>query len=474
MSEEKRKKKEKESRSLVPAAWVLPYSLEAERGVLGSMILDPRDAANHALENLTEDSFYDPRNMSIFIAVRDLCSENKPVDVLLIQQKLDDQKQLDAVGGPPYLAQLLAEVPSPKNIVSYTEIVRGKYLLREVIHSCARIVQSVNDSPENPQDSLDTAEKEFFRITKDVQSKDTKTAKDMAVKVIALIDKMCQEKGQITGVATGFVDFDQLTSGLQKTDMVVFAARPGVGKTSFALNVMENAALTVGKSVAFFSLEMSAEQLMLRLIASRARVSLKKIRDGIINDTEFDRISNASSEIMHSKMFFDETPSITMPQFRTKSRRLKKAHNIDLIIVDYLQLMKTGVSRPNDNRQSEVAEISGGIKAIAKELEVPVVVLCQLNREADKRDSGKPRLSDLRESGAIEQDADIVGLLSRPEMSPGKKDDKEDDDGSMDGCAFLDIEKHRNGPTGRITLTFLKELTRFENRAFGHGRADQE
>ncbi|MBX7157962.1 MAG: replicative DNA helicase [Verrucomicrobiae bacterium] len=441
--------------------WPVPYSLEAERGVLGSMLLSPKEATDEALERLVEEAFYDPRHQAMFRAMQEMVDANEPLDLMLLRERLKNRGLLDEIGGDGYLAQLVADVPTPANIFSYINLVRSKFLLRQVVCSCAELVQAVQEAPDDPGPVLDQAQAAFFKISEDSTARDTQPAKDLVMPVLKLIEHMSTNKGKVIGVPTGFYDLDSLTGGLHGGDMIVFAARPGVGKTSFALNIAEHATLEGGKAVGIFSLEMSSEQLLLRMLASRARVNQKTIRDGFISDTEFKRIAHAASEIQNAKLYLDETAGISLQQLRTKARRLKKRYDVDLIIIDYLQLIQAGGIRRNDSRQADVAEISGGIKAIAKELKIPVVVLCQLNREPEKRGGGQPRLSDLRESGAIEQDADIVGLLYRPELY---RDSDEVGGNGLEGEACLDIQKHRNGPTQKIDLTFLKALTRFESR----------
>ncbi len=441
----------------IPSNWKLPYSLEAERGVLGSMIVSP-DAADMAEERLKEEAFFDPRHQTIFAALAHLRAKSAPVDVLTLRQRLEDLGQLGAVGGDAYLGQLVAEVPTPANIGSYAAIVRTKFLLRRAMASCAEIVRQIQETPDEAGPVLDLAEQEFYKISEDTTTKEAEPASVLVMPVMKLVERLFQNRGQVTGVATGFHDFDALTGGLKAGEMVVFAARPGVGKTSFAMNIAEHVSADLKKAVGVFTLEMTNEQIMLRLLASRARVDLKRIRDGFMSQRDFEQIAQAASELHQAPLYLDETVGVTLPQLRTKGRRMKKRYGIEMIVIDYLQLVQPGTIRRNDNRQADVAEISGGIKGLAKELGLPVIVLCQLNRKPDER-GGQPRLSDLRESGAIEQDADIVGLLYRPEMV--RNDDGAE--GGPEGEAFLDIQKHRNGPTEKIKLTFLKQLTRFES-----------
>jgi replicative DNA helicase len=445
--------------------WDRPHSLEAERGVLGSALLDGSgEASDEVMAQIHDEHvFYDPRHQIIFNAMREIKAKAHPLDLLTLGQRLTDTGALETIGGHAYLSQMLQEVPTPRNIFSYLRIVKDKYLLRRVLDSCAEVVESVALNPDDPKPVLDEAESVFYRITEDTQAPELTPSGNLVMSVIQCIDKLSAQKGRIVGVPTGFKDFDGLTGGLRGGDMVVFAARPGVGKTSFALNIAEHAVLDARKPddnshyhIAFFSLEMPNEQLMLRLFAARARVNLRSLRAGILSQEEFAKIANAAGEFKEAKLYLDETPGLTLAQLRTKVRRGKKKFHLDMVIIDYLQLLQSGSGR-HENRQSEVAEISGGIKALAKEMNIPIIVLCQLNRESEKRTSGTPRISDLRESGSIEQDADMVGLLYRPEMI---KDENRESEGN-ESKAFLALEKHRNGPTGLVPLTFLKDLTRF-------------
>lgn len=448
----------------MPRTWPIPHSLEAEKGVLGSMLLSPREAADEAREKLVEEAFFDPRNQDIFRGIKDILDRGIQLDLLTLRQWLEDRGLLERVGGDGYIAELVTEVPTPAHIFSYIGLVRNKYLLRRAVHSCAEIVHLVHESPEEPAPVLEMAQEAFFEISSENITREARSARELAVPVMRHIEERVERRkagDPITGVPTGFKEFDNLTGGLNGGEMIVFAARPGVGKTSFALNIAEHAAVEARRKVGIFSLEMTAEQLMLRLLASRARIDLSTIRKGFVNESQFHRLAQVTDDLMQSDIIIDDGVGITMQQLRTKSRRLQRRHGLDLIIIDYLQLLQPGASRPHDSRQTEVAEISGAIKGLAKELSVPVIVLCQLNRKPEER-GGQPRLSDLRESGAIEQDADLVGMLYRPDMY---REGEAAEDPSPVGEAVLDIQKHRNGPTQKIDLTFLKQLTRFETRA---------
>ncbi len=444
----------------IPSNWVLPHSIEAERSLLGCLIAAPRDMSQEAASRLIEEVFYDQRHQIIFSAIRTLHEANLPVDTVTLPQKLTDAGVLDAVGGYGYIAQIIAEVPTPTNIFTYAEIVREKYLLRRVMVACAEVLQSVKENADDPKPVLELAQEQFFVISQDRIEKEAQPVSELVIPALRLIEKYYQNKGKVVGIPSGFADLDSLTGGFQSGQMVVIAARPGMGKTSFALNVAEHASVDAKKAVAIFSLEMTNQELMMRLLASRARVSSQTIRKGFTTQEDLMRITHAAHEIKDAPLYFDSTVGLTLAQLRTRARRLKKRYNIDMIIVDYLQLIMPPAHRRNDNRAVEVAEISGGVKAMAMELEIPVLVLSQLNRKPDER-GGQPRLSDLRESGAIEQDADIVGLLYRPE----KYADDDEERGTLTGEAILDIQKHRNGPTEKISLTFLEQLTRFENRS---------
>jgi len=444
----------------IPPNWNLPNSPEAERSLLGCLITAPRDMAQEAASRLSDQVFYDARHQMIFSAIRQLHDKNTPVDTVTLPQKLIDDGILNDVGGIPYIARIIAEVPTPTNIFTYAEIVREKYLLRRVMTACAEVLQAVKEYADDPKPVLELAQEQFFIISQDRIEKEAQPVSELVIPTLRLIEKYYQNKGKVIGVPSGFADLDSLTGGFQSGQMIVIAARPGMGKTSFALNVAEHASVDAKKAVGIFSLEMANQELMMRLLASRARVSSQTIRKGFTSQEDLMRITHAAHELKDAPLYFDSTVGLSLAQLRTRARRLKKKYNIDLIIIDYLQLVLPPTNRRADNRAVEVAEISGGIKAMAMELEIPVIVLSQLNRKPDER-GGQPRLSDLRESGAIEQDADIVGLLYRPE----KYADDEEKRGSLTGEAILDIQKHRNGPTERIHLTFIEQLTRFENRS---------
>ncbi len=445
----------------IPTNWKLPHSPEAERSLLGCLIVAPRDMSQEAASRISEEVFYDYRHQVIFSAIRQLHEANLPVDSVTLPQKLSDNGTLQSIGGYAYIARLISEVPTPTNIFTYVEIVREKYLLRRVMFACATVLQAIKDNSEDPKPVLELAQEQFFLISQDRIEKEVQPVSELVMPTLRLIEKYYQNKGNVIGVPSGFSDLDSLTGGFQPGHMIVIAARPGMGKTSFALNVAEHASIEAKKAVGIFSLEMTNQELMLRLLSSRARVSSQTIRKGFTSKEDLMRLTRAANELKDAPLFFDATVGLTLAQLRTRARRMKKKYKVDLIIIDYLQLVLPSANRRAENRAVEVAEISAGIKAMAMELEIPVVVLSQLNRKPDER-GGQPRLSDLRESGAIEQDADIVGLLYRPE----KYADDDEKRSSLTGEAILDIQKNRNGPTERISLTFIEHITRFENRSF--------
>ncbi len=442
----------------VPTNWEPPHSPEAERCVLGSILYAPKDNAEEAIGLLVPEAFFDPRNRAIFQAIRELRSKQQLLDLVTLGQWLEDNGQLAQVGGPGYLAKLSTEVPTPYHLQSYAKIVQDKFHLRMILESCSKVVAAVQESPDAAQDAVELAERELLEITKRTSGDKVMSVQPVMMDAIESINaRVAHKDTQDTGIASGFDDLDKLTSGFQPGQMVVFAARPGVGKTSFALNIAEHAAMELGKGVLIFSLEMTNMEIAMRLISSRSRVDMGRIKNGIINGQDQVRVTNAAFEISKSKMFFEDTGGLTLAQLKSSARRTQAKHGVNLIIIDYLQIMQTNTVRKDDNRQAQVAELSGGIKALAKELKLPIIVLCQLNRQSETRQSKQPMLADLRESGAIEQDADMVGLLYRPEMN------NDENVNSDTGEATLDLAKNRSGPTGRIKLTFLKTLTRFEN-----------
>jgi replicative DNA helicase len=441
----------------------LPSSEDGEKGVLCSLLLSPREVADICVLSLSADAFYIPAHRTIYRLVLEFGDKSKPIDFVPLKQALKDRNQLEEIGGPEYLSALYSFVPTAANAAYYIEIVREKYVLRRLIIAFNNLSNQCYDAQEDIRPLLDDAEKEIFAITGEHVKTEIVATKDLVMATIEQIEKLYENRGSITGIPTGFSDLDKMTLGLHPAEMVVIAARPSMGKTALAMNIAEHVAMNVGKAVAVFSLEMSSQQLVQRLLCSRAKVDLQRVRDGFLSERDFPKLTAAAAKLAAAKMFIDDTPGLSIMELRAKARRMKSQYNIELIVIDYLQLLRSTTRRAQDNRQLEISEISGGIKALAKELNLPIVVVAQLNRQPDTRakEGGRPRLSDLRESGSIEQDADVVGLLVRPEYYETDEDGKQEKAGE----AELIIAKQRNGPTGDVPLTFLKQYTRFESRA---------
>jgi replicative DNA helicase len=438
-----------------------PHSVEAEQGVLGSMLISPRDAIGECVEKINEEYFYVPAHQTIFNVLVDLWNAGQAIDLITFTQVLRDRNLLDAVGGAAFVTSLYTFVPTAANLGYYIDIVRDKYILRAIITASTESVRRAYEEQDEVGELLDEVEQKIFAVGEDRFKGQMLSMKDQVMEAIESIEKLYERKGGITGVSTGFVEFDRMTSGMHGAEMIVIAGRPSMGKTAFAMNVAEHVAINEKLPVGVFSLEMSSQQLVQRLLCSRARVNLQKVRDGFLGERDFPSLTAAASKLAEAKIFIDDSASLTILELRAKARRLKAQQDVQLIVIDYLQLLRSTSRRAQDNRQLEISEISAGIKALAKELKIPVIVVAQLNRQPEQRSGGKPRLSDLRESGSIEQDADLVGLLVRPEIY------EEDEEARAEkaGEAELIIAKQRNGPVGEIPLTFLKEFTRFEDRA---------
>jgi replicative DNA helicase len=447
----------------------LPFSEDGEKGVLCSLLLSPREVADICVLSLRLDAFYIPAHQIIYGLILEFGDRSKPIDFVALKQALKDRNQIEEIGGPEYLSALFSFVPTAANASYYIDIVREKFVLRRLILACNKLSTQCYDQQSDIDPLLDDAEKEIFAITGEHVKTEIVATKDLVMEAIEQIEKLYDNRGAVTGLPTGFVELDRMTSGLHAAEMIVIAARPSMGKTALAMNIAEHVSIEVGKPVAVFSLEMSSQQLVQRLLCSRAKVDLQHVRNGFLSERDFPNLTAAASQLAAAKMFIDDTPGLTVTELRAKSRRMKSQHNIELIVIDYLQLLRSTSRRAQDNRQLEISEISGGIKALAKELNLPIIVLAQLNRQPDTRakEGGRPRLSDLRESGSIEQDADLVGLLVRPEYYENYDAD-EDTKLEKAGEAELIIAKQRNGPTGDVLLTFLKKYTRFETRARDH------
>lgn len=429
--------------------------------VLGAVLLDPREAGGRVFEQLSEESFYLAAHQVIFREMAALQDAMRTVDLMTLTQRLRDKNQLEDVGGAVYLTQLVERVPTAANVEHYIRIVAEKHLLRRLIGAGLEIVERAFERQDEIQEWLDDVEQEIFSITAEKTVTGPMPVRHFIKDAIVTIERLFDRRGAISGIGTGFRDLDRMTSGLHDGNMVVIAARPGMGKTSLAMNMVEHVALDQQLPVAVFSLEMSAQELVMRLLCSRAKVNMRSVRDGFMSERDFGPLTTVASQLMKAPLYIDDTPGLTVSQVRSRARRLKSEFGIRLLVIDYLQLMRAPSRRAELNRQVEIADISMGIKALAKELSVPIIVLSQLNRSPEQRTDGKPKLGDLRESGAIEQDADVVMLLVRPEMYAETPEDKE----AERGKALLIIAKQRNGPTGEVELVFQDEYTRFLNAA---------
>ena len=443
-------------------ARALPNNTDAEKGVLSAMLQSPDDVAGEAVQLLQPNAFYVPSHKILYELILKLSDEGKPIDAITLQEALIREDKMDKVGGPSAVLELIDFVPDASHFQFYVEIVKEKHLLREIISTCTSCINSAYVHEGDAGQILDLVEQNILDIgDQEKPGTDNLSMKDHVLSAIENIESMYENKGQIQGLPTGFRDIDKLLNGLQPGQMIVVAARPSMGKTSLAMNIAEHVCVDQEKAVAVFSLEMTTQDLVQRLLCSRARVNSQKIRSGIPDSSDFPKLMKAAGELSKSKMLIDETPSISIIEMRAKARRMKQREDIQLLVVDYLQLMQSTTKRAKDNRQIEISEISSGLKALAKELHIPVIVLAQVNRNPEERKGGRPRISDLRESGSIEQDADVVGLLMRPERYADDDDEKDD----LEGEATFIIAKQRNGPIGDVPLTFIDSQIRFADRA---------
>lgn len=431
---------------------VPPHNIEAEQSVLGAMMLD-RNAIAEVMEVLVGVEFYKESHKILFDAIKELYDNDEPVDMITLVELLKNKNHLEAVGGVSYISSLVASVPTTSNIKAHAKIVDEKFTLRRLIISSSEIIDKCYTEQEEVEAVIGDAEKKIFDISQKKNKQDFEHISVTITKSFEDFENLYKNKGQVTGIPSGFTDLDRKTSGFQKGDMVLVAARPSMGKTAFTLNLALHAALRAGKSVAIFSLEMSKEQLAYRMICSEANVDMQKLRTGDLDDEDWVRLARAAGPMANSKIFIDDTPGVSVSELRSKCRRLKIEKGLDLIMIDYLQLM-SGSGR-SDSRQQEVAEISRSLKAIAKEMEAPVIALSQLSRAPEQRADHRPILSDLRESGSIEQDADLVMFLYRDEYYNKETEKK--------NIAEVIIAKQRNGPTGTVELAWLGQFTKFGN-----------
>ena len=433
-----------------------PQNLEAEQSILGGILLD-NQALNSVLEILIHKDFYNESHRKIFATIVELSDRNEPIDLITLSNILKDKKQLDQVGGMAYLASLVDNVPSAANIAYYAKIVKEKAILRHLIGTATEILTKSYDTGAAVDEVLDEAEHAIFEIAENKIRPAFSPIKDIIKDSFKTIEKLFERKDLITGVPTGFAKIDDLTSGLQKSELIIVAGRTSMGKTAFALNIAQHAAMEAGIHVAIFSLEMSKEQLAMRMLSSEARVDSQRLRKGFLGETDWPKLTTAAGRLSEAPLFIDDTPAITVLEMKAKARRLKAESGLGLIILDYLQLMRSGSFK--DSREQEISEISRSLKALAKELNVPIVALSQLNRKVEDRTNRRPQMADLRESGAIEQDADVIAFIYRDEVYNKSEDNPEK------GLAEVIIGKQRNGPTGMAKLAFLEKYTCFENLA---------
>ena len=441
-----------------------PHSVEAEQSLLGGLMLDRR-AWDQIADAVSADDFYRTDHKLIFGAIGELTERDEPADAVTVSEHLERQGRLDSAGGLGYLGQLVQETPSAANIRAYAHIIRQRAMLRQLIEIGGDIAASAHDSEgRSVEELVDLAEQKVFDIADRGQRSGVgfSSLKEILPKTIDRLDDLSRSEGNITGIPSGFSDMDEMTAGLQRGDLIVVAGRPSMGKTTLAMNIAENAAIGHQLPTAIFSMEMSAEQLSFRMIGSIGRVNQSHLRTGRLTDEDWSRIDSAVSMMSSAPVFIDDAPALTPTEVRARARRLKREHNLGLIVVDYLQLMS--VAGSTENRATEISEISRSLKALARELNVPVIALSQLNRSVEQRTDKRPVMSDLRESGAIEQDADVIVFIYREEVY--------DADTPRKGVADIIIGKQRNGPIGEFHLTFLGEFTKFENlvaEAYGEG-----
>jgi len=432
---------------------VPPQNLEAEMAVLGSMLLD-EDAISWAIETLDANCFYKEVHRKVFEAAVNLYNNNKVVDLITISDELKRMGALEEIGGVSFLTSLVNFVPTTANTQYYARIVKEKSILRNLINNATQIVSLAYESEAAVEDILDKAEQLIFDIAEHKPKENILPIKELIRQSIETIDKLYQKKSHVTGIPTGFIEFDKITSGLHPSDLIIIAGRPSMGKSALVLGIAEHVALVEKLPVAFFSLEMSKEQLVQRLLCSHARVDAQRVRTGYFSSSDWPKLTAAAGKISEANLFIDDNPGTSVIELRAKARRLKSKYDIQLIILDYLQMMH-GTSEKFENRQQEISEISRSLKSLARELNVPLIAVSQLSRAVEARVDHRPQLSDLRESGAIEQDADVVALLLREEYYNPTPENQ--------GLAEVNIAKQRNGPTGPIKLSFIKEYTRFEN-----------
>jgi replicative DNA helicase len=440
--------------SIVESLRIPPHNQEAEQAVLSGILIDS-EAIGRVVEILGPDDFYRESHRKIYQAMLSLYEKNEPTDLLVVSDELRREQGLEDVGGYSYLSSLVDALPSSANIASYARIVKEKSVLRSLIGAATEIITHGFEEVDNVDRFLDEAEQIIFRVSEKRIRQSFYAIKEIVKDSFKAIETLYEKKELLTGVATGFRDLDRLTCGLQPSDLVIIAGRPSMGKTAFALNIVEHAACEKKICSAVFSLEMSKEQLVQRMLCGLGKVDGSKLRGGFLKQNDWHNLTMSANKLSYAPLFIDDTPALSVLEMRAKARRLKKEHNLGLLVVDYLQLMRSVSS--NESREREISEISRSLKALAKELNVPVIALSQLNRGVESRSDRRPQLADLRESGAIEQDADVIAFIYRDEVYNKNTSDK--------GVAEILVSKQRNGPIGTVRLAFLSQFTRFEDMA---------
>lgn len=437
---------------------VPPQNIEAEQAVLGAILIE-NEALYTAMEKIRPEDFYKQSHQKIYAAIVELAEEQEPIDLVTVTSKLSDKQELEQVGGVRYLTELANAVPTAANVDYYAEIVEEKALLRKLIRTATEIVSSGYSGAEDVKELLSEAEQRVMEISNRKNSSGFIAIKDVLMDVFDRVEQLFNNKGGQTGIPSGFSDLDRMTSGFQRSDLIIVAARPSVGKTAFALNIAQNVGIRTGETVAIFSLEMGASQLVQRMLCAESNVDATRLRTGELEPEDWEKLTMAIGTLSEAKIFIDDSPSITVMDIRSKCRRLKQEQGLGMIVIDYLQLIH-GRGRSSENRQQEVSEISRTLKAIARELDVPVIALSQLSRGVEQRQDKRPMMSDLRESGSIEQDADIVAFLYR--------DDYYDQESEKKNIIEIIIAKQRNGPVGTVELVFLKNYNKFVNLDRAH------
>jgi len=430
---------------------VPPQSLQAESALLGMLLLRP-EAIGDVMPILRAEHFYSPENSLVYSAIVGLYDRHKPTDMLSVQEELAREKLGEEATVAEMLTRLMDAVPSGASAAHFAELVHEKAVARELITACNDTLKEAYNPRSNIRDLVERAERRLFAVTQDRVAGEASPVSEVIEDTFRMIDAL--QSGTLTGFPTGFSDLDEQIGGLHPSELIIVAARPSIGKTTFVLNIAQHVCVDQGHPAVFFSLEMAKEQIVLNMLCSRARVNSHKVRRGFVENHELVELSRAAGDIQQANFFIEDTPGLSISEMRAKCRRLKSRHNIELVLIDYIQLMEAGPRSISDNRQQEISEISRGLKTIARELNVPVIALSQLSRATEAREGHKPRMSDLRESGAIEQDADVVALMYREDYYYEERRPNEAD---------IIIAKQRNGPTGTVTLTFMKDYMRFQN-----------